>query len=52
MVVAGDAAGASVSAGENGRSVGSYLPMPDDLQCSMHWFPPPVNYPLQYYPGC
>ena len=32
--------------------VGSYLPMPGGLQCSMHWFPPPVNYPLQYDPGC
>ena len=32
--------------------VGSYLPMPGGLQCSMHWFPPPVNYPSQYDPGC
>ena len=32
--------------------VGSYLPMPGGLQCSMHWFPPPVNYLLQYDPGC
>ena len=34
------------------RSVGSYLPMPGGLQCTMHWFPPPVNYPSQYDPGC
>ena len=27
-------------------------PMPGGLQCSMHWFPPPVNYPSQYDPGC
>ena len=26
--------------------------MPGGLQCSMHWFPPPVNYPSQYDPGC
>ena len=32
--------------------VGSYLPMSGGLQCSMHWFPPPVNYPSQYDPGC
>ena len=32
--------------------VGSYLPMPGGLQCSVHWFPPPVNYPSQYDPGC
>ena len=32
--------------------VGSYLLMPGGLQCSMHWFPPPVNYPSQYDPGC
>ena len=23
-------------------------PMPGGLQCSVHWFPPPVNYPSQY----
>ena len=32
--------------------VGSYLSMPSGLQCSMHWFPPPINYPSQYDPGC
>ena len=31
---------------------GSYLPMPGGLQCSMHYFPPPVNYLSQYDPGC
>ena len=31
---------------------GKYLPMPGGLQCSMHRFPPPVNYPSQYDPGC
>ena len=31
--------------------VGSYLPMPGGLQCSMHWFPPPVNYLSQYDSG-
>ena len=25
--------------------------MPGGLQCSMRWFPPPVNYPSQYDPG-
>ena len=32
--------------------VGSYFPMPGGLQCSMHYFPPPVNYPSQYDLGC
>ena len=31
---------------------GSYLMMPGGLQCSIHWFPPPVNYPSQYDPCC
>ena len=26
--------------------VGSYLLMPGGLQCSMHWFPPPVQLPI------
>ena len=30
--------------------LGSYLP--SGLQCSMHWFPSPVNYPSQYDPDC
>ena len=38
--------------GASCRKVGSYFPMPGGLQCSMHWFPPPVNYPSQYDPGC
>ena len=39
-------------AGPSCWKVGSYLPMPGGLQCSMHWFPPPVNYPLKYDPDC
>ena len=38
------AAGSNLGPGASCWKVGSYLPMPGGLQCSMHWFPPPVNY--------
>ena len=44
--------GSNLGPGTSCWKVGSYLPMPGGLQCSMHWFPPPVNYPSQYDPGC
>ena len=47
-----EAAGSNLGPGASCWKVGSYLPMPGGLQCSMHWFPPPVNYPSQYDPGC
>ena len=47
-----EAAGLNLGSGASCWKVGSYLPMPGGLQCSMHWFPPPVNYPSQYDPGC
>ena len=47
-----ETAGLNLGAGASCWKVGSYLPMPGYLQCSMHWFPPPVNYPSQYDPGC
>ena len=46
------AAGSNLGLGTSCWKVGSYLPMPGGLQCSVHWFPPPVNYPSQYDPGC
>ena len=46
------AAGSNLRLGASYWKVGSYLPMPGGLPCSMHWFPPPVNYPSQYDPGC
>ena len=47
-----EAAGSNLGPGASCWKVGSYLPMPGGLQCSMHWFPPPVNYPSQYDLGC
>ena len=47
-----EAAGLNLGPGASCWKVGSYLLMPSGLQCSMHWFPPPVNYPSQYDPGC
>ena len=47
-----EAAGSNLRPGTSCWKVGSYLPMLGGLQCSMHWFPPPVNYPSQYDPGC
>ena len=47
-----EAASSNLGPGASCCKVGSYLPMSDGLQCSMHWFPPLVNYPLQYDPGC
>ena len=47
-----EAAGSNLGLGTSYWKVGSYLPMPSDLQCSMHWFPLPVNYLSQYDPGC
>ena len=47
-----EVAGSNLGPGASCWKVGSYLPMPGGLQCSMHWFPPPVNYPSQYDPGC
>ena len=40
-----EAASSNLMLGASCWKVGSYLPMPGGLQCSMHWFPPPVNYP-------
>ena len=47
-----EASGSNLGLGASCWKVGSYLPMPGGLQCSMHWFPLPVNYPPQYDPGC
>ena len=44
-VLASEAAGSNLGPGASCWKVGSYLPMPSGLQCSMHCFPPPVNYP-------
>ena len=44
--------GSNLWPGASCWKVGSYLPMPSGLQCSMHWFPPPVNYLSPYDPGC
>ena len=46
------AAGSNLGSGTSCWKVGTYLSMPGGLQCNMHWFPPPLNYPLQYDPGC
>ena len=46
-----EAAGSNLGPGASCWKVVSYLPMPSGLQCSMHWFPPPVNYLSQYDPG-
>ena len=46
-----EAAGSNLGPGPSFWKVGSYLPMPGGLQCSVHWFPPPINYPSQYDPG-
>ena len=40
-----EATGSNLGPAASCWKVGSYLPMPGDLQCSMHWFPPHVNYP-------
>ena len=37
------AAGSNLELGASWWKVCSYLPMPGDLQCCMHWFPPPVK---------
>ena len=37
------AAGSNLGPGASCWKVGSYLPMPGGLQCSVHWFPPPVT---------
>ena len=47
-----EAAGSNLGLGTSCWKAGSYLLMPGGLQRSMHWFPPPVNYPSQYDPGC
>ena len=47
-----DAAGSNLGPGTSCWKVGSYLPMPSGLQCTTHWFPPPVNYPSQYDLSC
>ena len=47
-----EAAGSNLGPGTLCWKVGSYLPMSGGLECSMHWFTPPVNYPSQYDPGC
>ena len=38
-----EAAGLNLGPGASCWKVGSYLLMPGGLQCSMHWFPPPVK---------
>ena len=38
--------GSNLGPGASCWKVGSYLPMPSGLQCSMHWFPPPVKLPV------
>ena len=43
-----EATGLNLGPGTSCWKVGSYLPMPGGLQCSMPWFPLPVNYPSQY----
>ena len=47
-----EATGSNLGPGASCWKVGSYLPMPGSLQCSMHWFPPPGYHLLQYDPGC
>ena len=47
-----EAASSNLGLGVSCWKVGSYLPMPGGLKCSMYWFPPPVNYPSQFDPGC
>ena len=47
-----EAAGSILGPGASCWKFGSYLPMTGGLQCSMHWFPPPINYPSQYDLGC
>ena len=47
-----EAAGSNIGPCTSCWKVGSYLPMPGGLQSTMHWFPPPVNYPSQYDLGC
>ena len=37
------AAGSNLGPGVSCWKIGSYLPMPGGLQCSMYWFPPPVS---------
>ena len=51
-VLTSNLCGSNLGPGPSCWKVGSYLPMPGGLQCSMHWFPPPVNYLLKYDPGC
>ena len=43
-----EAAGSNLGLGTSCWKVSSYLPMPGGTHCSMHWFPPLVNYPSQY----
>ena len=47
-----EATGSNLEPGPSCWKFGSYWPMPGGLQCSMHCFPPPINYPSQYDPGC
>ena len=47
-----EAVGSNLGLGTSCWKVGSYLLMPGGLQCSMHWFPPPVNYLSQYDLSC
>ena len=47
-----EAAGSNLGLGPSCWKGCSYLPMPGGSQCSVHWFPQPVNYPSQYDPGC
>ena len=41
-----EAAGSNLEPGASCWKIGSYLPMSGRLQCSMHWFPPPVKLPV------
>ena len=48
-----EVAGLNLGAGASCWKVGSYFPMPGGLQCSMHWFHPPVKLSVTIYdPGC
>ena len=38
--------GSNLGPGASCWKLGSYLPMPGGLQCTMHWFPPPSKLPV------
>ena len=45
-VLTSEAIGSNLRPGASCWKVGSNLPMPSGLQCTMHWFPPPVKLPI------